>query len=646
MKRCVAVFGPSSAGKSELVNRLAMLEGNRPPAGDADDLRCVPFSFLGDDWMALDCPGSLEFAQTAQDAALAADTVIIVASPDPEQAVLAAPWIRIAERCETPHVIFINRMDECHDSVRDIVESLQAYSKQPITLRQVPIRDDERIVGSIDLVSERAWQYQPGEASKLVEIPEDILERQDSGREELLESLSEHDDWLIEEIILDRVPASEEVYKICARVLGENAVVPGFFGAASQSAGIRRLAKALRHESPKPEETRARLGGPSAAAFMTRTRKHLGKLVWIRNFGDPIKAGTALGSGAVGGLVEPFGERPSAVPELETGGIASAVKSDHLNVGNLYHGDGSTAHPDWYSPLPPVWKRAIRVKVEKDEAKLSEVLQKIGNEDPSLAVIHDQETGQIVLATQGNQHLRRLQRKLEDTFDIGTEAEQVIASYRETISVKADVHFRHKKQSGGAGQFADVRLSVTPAKRGEGFSFSDSIHGGSVPKNYIPAVRNGAEESMSRGPLGFPVVDVQVNLYDGQHHSVDSSDMAFRIAGRGGVAEALGKAQPVLLEPIYEVRFQAPSIFTGALNPMISSLRGQILGFDRDSSAEGWDEVKAMMPGEALENLINNLRTATQGIGRYEAEFSVYQELFGRMAEDIVAKRAESNARR
>ncbi|MDE0111498.1 MAG: elongation factor G, partial [Albidovulum sp.] len=491
----------------------------------------MPFSFLGEDWTALDCPGSLEFAQSALDAAVASDAVVIVASPDPDHAVLAAPWIRIAERCETPHLVFVNRMDECHDRVRDIIDALQAYSKQPIILRQVPIREEDAIVGSIDLVSERAWQYRSGEPSELIEIPESILDRRESGREEMLESLSEHDDWLIEEIILDRVPATDAVYKICSRVLAENAVVPGFFGAASEGSGIRRLVKALRHEAPKPNETRARLGGATAAAFMTRTRKHLGKLVWIRNFGDTIKTSVSLGGGAIGGLVEPFGERPSAIPLLETGGVASAVKSEHLDVGNLYNEDGTVGNPEWYSPLSPVWKRAIRVKNEKDDAKLSEVLQKIGNEDPSIAVIHDQETGQIVLGTQGNQHLRRIQRKLEETFDIGTEAEPVIASYRETISANADVHFRHKKQSGGAGQFADVRLTVAPAPRGEGFSFTESIHGGAVPRNYIPAVRNGSEEAMVRGPLGFPVIDVKVNLYDGQHHSVDSSDMAFRIAG-------------------------------------------------------------------------------------------------------------------
>ena len=646
MKRCIAVFGPSAVGKSELVNRMAMLEENRPAASDSDDLRCVPFSFLGEDWTALDCPGSLEFAQSALDAALAADAAVIVASPDPDQAVLAAPWIRIAERCETPHLIFVNRMDECHHSVQDIIESLQAYSKQPIILRQVPIRENDKVIGSVDLVSERAWQYRKGERSELIEVPESLLERSDSGREELLENLSEYDDWLIEEIILDRVPATEAVYNICSRVLAENTVVPGFLGSASEDAGILRLVKALRHEAPKSEETRARLGGATAAAFMTRSRKHLGKLVWLRNFGESIKSGVSLGGGAIGGLVEPFGERPVAAQQLEPGGVASAVKSEHLNVGKLYGDDGFVGCPDWYSPLQPLWKRAIRVKNEKDDAKLSEVLHKIANEDPSLAVIHDQETGQIVLGTQGNQHLRRIQKKLEETFDIGTELDPVIAPYRETVSATVDVHYRHKKQSGGAGQFADVKLTISPAPRGEGYSFADTIHGGAVPKNYIPAVRHGSEEAMARGPLGFPVIDVQVKLYDGQQHSVDSSDMAFRIAGRGGTSEALGKAQPVLLEPIYEVKFQAPSVFTGALNPMIASLRGQILGFDRDTNAEGWDEVKAMMPGEALENLINNLRTATQGIGRYEAEFSSYQELFGRMAEEIVAKQAEKNIRR
>lgn len=646
MTRCVAVIGPSAAGKSELIDQMALLEGKRPPAPPPTDLRCVGFSYLDEGWAALDCPGSLEFAQSALDAILCADAVVIVVPPDPAQAVLAAPWIRLAESVHVPRLIFVNRMDECRSDARSIMAALQSYSARPVILRQVPIREGEAIVGAVDLVSERAWRYREGAPSELIEVPDDLRDRQAEGRDELLESLSEHDDWLLEEIIEDRQPATGAVYGICARTLAENLTVPAFLGSAATGNGIRRLMKALRHEAPQPAETRSRLNDASAATFMSRTRKHVGKLVWIRNFADSLSSGDMMGGGTVGGLVEPFGDRPAAVPALDAGGVASAVKSDHLDAGRVYSESATIELPDWYRPFAAVWNRAIAAQNDRDDAKLSEALNKISAEDHSLTVTHDQESGQIVLGSQGAQHLRRVQTTLVDVFGVETDTGPFVAHYRETVTQKADIHFRHKKQSGGAGQFADVKLTVGPAVRGDGFDFSESIHGGSVPRNYIPAVKTGAEEAMSRGPLGFPVIDVLVNLYDGQHHSVDSSDMAFRIAGRGGVAEGLSKAHPVLLEPIFEISFRAPSVFTGALNPMISSMRGQILGFDREADAEGWDVVRALMPGAALENLINNLRSATQGVGRYDAEFAHFQELYGREADEIVARRAEENARR
>ena len=646
MTRCIAVIGPSQTGKSELVDQMTMLEGGRAAAGPSDDLRCVNFTFLEENWVALDCPGSLEFGQAALDALLCADAAVIVTAPDPDQAVLAAPWIRLAERSGAPHVILINRMDECHSTARDIVAALQAYSARPVILRQIPIRDGENILGAVDLVSERAWRYRDGGPSELIEIPGDLREREAEGRDELLESLSELDDWLLEEIIEDRTPATKNIYEICAQTLAGNQVVPGFLGCAARGSGVHRLMKALRHETPKPEVTRTRLAGADAAVFMSRTRKHVGKLVWLRNLANALRAGSVLGGGAIGGLVESTGDRPSAIAEIEEGGIASAVKSDHLTPGNLYLKDGAAETPSWYRHFPTLWRRTLSAKNDREDVKLSESLNKIGAEDRSLLVDHDQESGLIVVGVQGAQHLRRIQRTLAEVFGVETEAAPVSASYKETITQRAEIHYRHKKQSGGAGQFADVKMTVEPAPRGDGFSFTESIHGGSVPRNYIPAVEHGAGEALVRGPLGFPVVDIRVNLHDGQHHSVDSSDMAFRIAGRGGVSEGLREGQPVLLEPIFEVRFQAPSVFTGALNPMISSLRGQILGFDRAADTEGWDEVRALMPGAALEDLINHLRSATQGVGRYEAELSVYQELYGREADEIVTRRAGETGRR
>ena len=209
-------------------------------------------------------------------------------------------------------------------------------------------------------------------------------------------------------------------------------------------------------------------------------------------------------------------------------------------------------------------------------------------------------------------------------------------AYCETITRSADVHYRHRKQTGGAGQFADVKLVVHPTERGSGFAFSETVKGGAVPKNYIPAVEAGAREAMERGPLGFPVIDVGVTLTDGQHHSVDSSDFAFRAAGRMGVKQALEQATSVLMQPIYRIEVHIPSIYSGALVPIVSSFRGQVLGFDRDEGAQGWDVFRALMPGSALDALSHSLRSATQGIGHFSKQFDHFEELYGKEADAIV----------
>jgi elongation factor G len=216
--------------------------------------------------------------------------------------------------------------------------------------------------------------------------------------------------------------------------------------------------------------------------------------------------------------------------------------------------------------------------------------------------------------------------------------------YRETISKSQETAYRHKKQTGGAGQFADVRLVVAPGARGSGFSFSEVVKGGAVPRNYIPAVEAGARDTMERGPLGFPVLDVSVTLTDGLHHAVDSSEMAFRIAGRRGVAEALKAAGPVLLQPVCRVAIHAPAQFTGSLGPIVASHAGQVLGFDADPRNKGWEIFEALVPGSALSAIATDIRAATQGVGWHEASFDHYEELHGKAADRIVQERAREPA--
>ncbi|MGH7002906.1 MAG: elongation factor G, partial [Alphaproteobacteria bacterium] len=288
--RCFTVLGPSQTGKSTLVEKLGSLEGTPKKSVSPYGLNLTEFEFLSEPWCALDAPGSGEALTHAQQALLASDAGILCVSPAPEEAVLAAPYLRVIEASQTPCLLFINRMDEPRGRLRDVIAALQAYAGHTLLLRQIPIREGDRIVGSCDLISERAWRYREGQTSALIEIPADVREREHEARTELLEHLSDYDDWLLEELIEDREPASDALFAISSRVLRENKVIPVLVGAASHSNGIMRLMKALRHEAPQADALRQRLaasggideGSLAAVSFHAYHRQNVGKTVLVR----------------------------------------------------------------------------------------------------------------------------------------------------------------------------------------------------------------------------------------------------------------------------------------------------------------------------------------------------------------------------
>jgi elongation factor G len=289
-------------------------------------------------------------------------------------------------------------------------------------------------------------------------------------------------------------------------------------------------------------------------------------------------------------------------------------------------------------PAQPVYGIAIGVKDRKDEVKLTGALARLMEEDPSLKLEHAKDTHQMVLWGQGEMHLRVALERLKRKYGIDASAGQRQVPYKETIRKSIEVRGRHKKQSGGHGQFGDVVLDIKPLPRGTGFQFAETITGGVVPKQFIPSVEIGVQDYLQRGPLGgFPVVDVSVTLTDGSYHSVDSSDMAFRQAGRIGMAEGMPKCSPVLLEPIMEVEIAIPSEATARINGMIPQRRGQILGFDSREGWPGWDVVRAQIPESEMADLIVELRSATAGVGTYTAKFHHLAELTGRLADNVLA---------
>jgi elongation factor G len=283
---------------------------------------------------------------------------------------------------------------------------------------------------------------------------------------------------------------------------------------------------------------------------------------------------------------------------------------------------------------------ALRARDRKDDVKLSAAIQKLLDEDRSLTVEQNAELGEMVLHGQGEMHLRVAGEKLSSKFGVAVDAYQPQIGYRETIRKSmSGVRGRHKKQSGGHGQFGDVVVDIAPLPRGTGFTFTDKVTGGAVPRQYIPSVEEGVRQYLKRGPLGFPVVDLGVTLTEGSYHSVDSSDMAFQLAARVAMGEALPQCQPVLLEPVLAVELAIPSEATAKANAIVSSRRGQILGFDSREGWQGWDVVQALIPEAEIADLIVELRSATAGVGTFRAKFDHLAELSGRQADHIIASR-------
>jgi elongation factor G len=608
--------------------------------------------FMGESWTFIDCPGSIEFAHEAYTALMAVDAAVVVCEPVTERALMLAPLFKFLDDHQIPHLVFVNKIDQATSRVREVLAALQAVSARPLVLRQVPIRENDRIAGYVDLVSERAYHYKPGHASDLIPMPKDVAEREKEARQSLLEALADFDDKLLEQLVEDTTPPKEEIYAHIARNIGRDRIVPVLIGSADRDHGVRRLLKALRHEVPEAAATMDRLGiapdgEPLAQVFKTQYAAHSGKLSYVRVWRGPIADGATLSDGTtsarLAGIGRPLGANTSKLAKAESGEVVSMGRLEGIPTGATISPSGT--HPQELSQWPaaptPCFALAITAEKRADEVKLSGALQRLIEEDGSLSIEHNADTNEHVLWGQGEIHLAVALERLRTQYHLIVSAKPPQVPYKETIKRGIQQHARHKRQSGGHGQFADVKVEIRPLRRGQGFTFEDKIVGGAIPRNFIPAVEDGVRDYLHRGPLGFPVVDVHVTLYDGQYHDVDSSDMAFKTAGALAMREAMPKCDPVLLEPVCKVSIAVPNEFTSKVQRLISSRRGQILGYDARANWEGWDEVSAFLPQSEMHDLIVELRSATMGVGTFEWTFDHLAELTGKLAERITVRSQE-----
>jgi elongation factor G len=607
-------------------------------------------NFMGDSYTFIDCPGSIEFIQDMRSVLPAIDAAVVVCEADEKKVPQLQLILRALEDQNIPRFIFLNKIDKADKRVRETIKLLQPASRVPLLLRQIPIWNGDIISGFVDLALERAFVYKEYAPSEIVELKGENLDREKDARFTMLETLADHDDQLMEQLLEDIEPPRDKVFDDLAKELRDRIVCPVLLGVATRSNGVLRLLKALRHESPGVSETAQRLGvkagnEPVALVLKTFHTTHGGKMSVVRLLSGQAGDGTTLATsagdaGRVSGVFKPMGQHFEKRGQATVGETVALGKLETARTGDtLSSGKQPVAPLLQAKPYAPVLAIAVQAKERKDDVKLGPAFTKLTEEDPSLSVVHNAESHEVVIWGQGEMHLRVASERLADRFMVPVSTRPPSVGYRETIRKPVTQRGRHKKQSGGHGQFGDVVLEIKPLPRGSGFKFEDRITGGVVPRNYIPAVEEGVVDALKHGPLGFPVVDICVALIDGSYHTVDSSDQAFRTAGRIGIVEGLPQCQPVLLEPIHLVEIVCPSEATAKMNAILSGRRGQILGFDTREGWDGWDTVRSQMAEAEIGDLIIEVRSATAGVGSFVFKFDHMAELTGRTADQIIAAR-------
>lgn len=666
--RAVALVGPAGTGKTSLAEALLFAGGtttrqgsveagsslgdSSPEArarGSSTELNLYHCTYLGDRLALLDLPGAAGFCTDGLAALRSVDMAVVVIDPAPDRAALAEPALRQLDQLGLPHAIFINKIEQARaGAVHELIAQLQPASREPLALRQIPLRSrdghgNEQVTGYVDLALERAYRYRPGHASEQVEIPAELRAREQAERNHLLETLADFDDALLEALLLDETPDPALVLADLAADTAGNKLVPVLLGSALSGGGVHRLLKLLRHEAPQPQRAAARLGitGSALHVFKIAHGGAMGRLALGRVLGGTLREGDELASAdgpqRAGALFAIQGDKTAKQSSAGEGEVVAVARLDAARCGAIL---GACTAPERGQPDYPPRNAALAITTRdrRDDVKLSTALHRLCEEDPALE--WQQDSHQTILRGINDEHLALVLARLQRRYGVAVESRTPQVAYRESIRQAANARGRHKKQSGGHGQYGDCVIAIRPLERGAGFQFEDRITGGAVPRQYIPAIEAGIREAMERGPLGFPVVDVAVTLLDGSFHTVDSSELAFRIAGRMAMAEALAAAAPFLLEPIVRLTAELPAGTGSRAGSVVSARRGQILGLSPHGEWARWEQVEALLPESALSGLDAELRSLSQGLAQFAAGFDHLAELSGKPADEVIRARA------
>ena len=661
--RNVAIVGPYSSGKTTLLESILFVtkaitrKGNIKDGNTISDYSTearersmsvetsiASTKFQDINFTFLDCPGSIEFSQETYNTLVGAGAAIVVCEPAIERVLTLAPLFKFLDDWEIPHLVFINKINRNSYGYMEILQALKEVSSRPLVPQQYPIQQGDNCLGYIDLVTEQAYHYHQGNPADPVPLPEHLAAAEAAARTEMLETLADFDDHLLEELIEEIEPPTEEILKDLKQDLSADLIVPVFFGMAEDDYGVRPLLDALVKEAPAPDITAERRGLKAEAegdtlvqVLKTYFTPQGGRLSLVRVWQGQLTDGMALNDERAGGIYRLMGQQQTSVNKAGVGEIVAIGRLEKAQTGDTLSNSSKEIAPlPQAEKLAPVYALAIAPENRKDEVKLSQALTKLLEEDPSLHWEQHGDTHEVILWGQGEIHLRVALDRLRRKYNLPMSTHLPRIPYKETIRRETNSRGRYKHQSGGHGAFGDVALNIKPLSRGAGFHFHQTIVGGVVPKQYIPGVETGVKEYLKRGPLGFPVVDVDVTLTDGSHHSVDSSEQAFKQAARIAMNDGMANCSPVLLEPILAITISAPSEFTSKTLQLITGRRGQILGYESIVGWKGWDSVSGYLPQAEMHDFIIELRSLTMGVGFFDWKYSHLQEVPDKLASSIL----------
>jgi elongation factor G len=662
--RNVALVGHGGAGKTSLAEALLFTAGATTRLGKIEDgttvadfdpeeqrrrisvsLALAPFELEGHKVNILDAPGYADFIGDVGAAFRAADLALFVVSAVEGVEVQTEVAWKLAEARGIPRAIFINKLDRERASFQRTLDQLKERFGAGVAPLHLPIGEEAGFRGVVELLNDKAITYADGSPKGTEgEIPAEMQAEEHSVHDALVEGIVVADDDLMERYLGDEKIDISELAGALAAGVASGAVFPVLCGSATKLIGIDRLAQFLVDEAPAP----AVGDGPAGAVvFKTIVDSYVGHVNFFKVLQGTIKHDDVLANGRTKGdermhqLFVMRGKEQDTVTEVAAGDIAAVAKLSDTSTGDVLATKGAEIEVETTDLPEPVLAVAIKARSKGDEDKLANALHRLQEEDLVLHIERNPETHQTVLRGMGETHLSIALEKLARKFGVEVDTEDVRVAYRETISGTAEAEGKLKKQTGGHGQFAVAWLRVEPKERGSGNEFVDAIVGGVIPKNFLPAVEKGVAEAEEQGgALGFPVVDVKITCFDGKHHSVDSSEMAFKTAASMGLREALAKAGPILLEPVSELVVVVPEANQGDIMGDLNGKRGRIQG--SASIGGGEVEITANVPSSEILRYAIDLRSMTGGRGRFSARHSHYDPVPSHLVDKIVAATKEA----